>query len=261
MFAAYTFAALLALATPYAARADVTPSTPGPGDSFTAGQTCHITWQGDTVSTTVWKNMAIELMSGQNLDMNHITTVATGQDGTVDGTFDYPCPEVNPYSAIYFYQFSAPGTTTKMWTTRFTIASPSGATTPPANPTQPGSNTPIPWGVGALVDPSKAVPAPAFAADPASNSTTGPATGTTATTTPATTPAATTPAATTTPTLTKVTTPAAVTNIASTTTAANSTAGNSTSSDTKGSGAAALSLSSTHIWMSTAALLLAAFAW
>ena len=66
------------------------------------------------------------------------------------------CPEVNPYSAVYFYQYSSQQTSVKIWTTRFTIASAAG-TTPPANP---GLNYPIPWRIGNLVDFSKAVPAP-----------------------------------------------------------------------------------------------------
>ena len=74
MFAAHAFATLLALATPFFALADVIPSEPGPGDSYNAGATCHTTWLGDPNSTTVWKNMAIELMSGSNLAMVHITS-------------------------------------------------------------------------------------------------------------------------------------------------------------------------------------------
>ena len=74
MFAAHAFVAFLTLATPFFALADVTPSEPGPGDSFNAGATCHTTWEGDKDSTTVWKNMAIELMSGSNLAMVHITS-------------------------------------------------------------------------------------------------------------------------------------------------------------------------------------------
>ena len=74
MFATHAFAALLALATPFFALADVTPSEPGPGDSFNAGATCHTTWFGDTDSTTIWSDMAIELMSGSNLGMVHITS-------------------------------------------------------------------------------------------------------------------------------------------------------------------------------------------
>jgi len=160
MFAAQSFAALLVIAASLLARADVTPTEPSPGDIFNAGSPCHATWLGDSNSTTIWKNMAIELMSGSNTDMIHITTVATGQDGTVDGIFTFTCPQVNPNSAIYFYQFSSPQTKVLTWTTRFTIASSTGATTPPPNATQPGSGDAIPWGVGALVDPSQAVAAP-----------------------------------------------------------------------------------------------------
>lgn len=65
---------LLALASPLMVLADVTPSEPSPGSVFKAGQTCLVTWQGDTDSTTVWKGMAIELMSGSNLEMVHVTS-------------------------------------------------------------------------------------------------------------------------------------------------------------------------------------------
>lgn len=161
---------LLAFASPILVHADVTPSEPGPGSVFNAGSKCRVTWQGDADSPTAWKEMAIELMSGSNLAMVHITTVTTGQDGTKDGAFEYTCPEVTPYSAIYFYQFTSPHTPVKTWTTRFAIASATGETTPPANPKQPGSGDAIPWGVGNLVDQTKAVPAPAFAKDGPSSS-------------------------------------------------------------------------------------------
>ncbi|KAF5379436.1 hypothetical protein D9615_006516 [Tricholomella constricta] len=163
MFATFALTALLASASLHVARADVVPTVPGPGIVYREGSTCHIEWDGDAGSTTAWKNMAIQLMTGDNFEMVHLTTVATDLDGTVSGSFDHPCPAVAPNSAIYFYQFSAPGASEKQWATRFAIASPAGATTPPANPTQPGKNDPIPWGVGALADPSKAVPPPASA--------------------------------------------------------------------------------------------------
>jgi len=152
-------AGLLALASPLMVLADVTPSEPSPGSVFKAGQTCLVTWQGDTESTTLWKGMAIELMSGSNIEMVHVTTVATNQDGTKDGSFQYTCPQVTPYSAIYFYQFDSSQTTNKTWTTRFTIEAADGSSTPPANPTQPSGEA-IPWGVGHLVDQSAAVPPP-----------------------------------------------------------------------------------------------------
>ncbi|KAI0074485.1 hypothetical protein K474DRAFT_1570617, partial [Panus rudis PR-1116 ss-1] len=146
------------LATALVARADPVPTDPGPGDVFNEGSTCHIAWEVDTTGT--WKIMNIELMSGSNTQMNHITTIAT-VDGTdpAKTTFDYPCPEVAPNSAIYFYQFTSPSNNNVTWTTRFTIADSTGKSDPPANPTEPDGQ-PIPWGVGALKDPSKATPPP-----------------------------------------------------------------------------------------------------
>ncbi|KAK0215828.1 hypothetical protein EDD85DRAFT_782416 [Armillaria nabsnona] len=147
--------------------ADVTPTVPGPNDSYDEGASCVIAWTGDKSSTTMWKDMAIELMSGSNPAMVHITTVATGQDGTVDGTFNYTCPDVTPNSAIYFYQFTAPASPNATWVTRFTIASADGTSTAPANSLQPDGAV-IPWGVGTLVDPSLAVAAPNFSSNSSS---------------------------------------------------------------------------------------------
>jgi len=157
-----TFVALLAFAAPFLVRADCTPTLPAPGTVYNEGSTCLIAWDGDTSSTTLWKNMAIELMTGNNFEMEFITTVATGQDGTVSGRFSYPCPQVTPNSAIYFYQFDAPDAVNTTWTGRFTIASSTGQTTPPANSIQPDDSD-IPWGIGALVNPSKAILPPTFA--------------------------------------------------------------------------------------------------
>jgi len=158
MFTKTFVSALLASLAVVSVHADPNPTAPGPGDSFNEGTQCSIAWDADT--SGVWKVMNIELMSGSNLNMNHITTVAT-----VDGTdptkspFTYPCPSVTPNSAIYFYQFTSPASTTTYWTTRFTIADATGKSVPPANPTQPGGQA-IPWGIGALTDPSLATPAP-----------------------------------------------------------------------------------------------------
>ncbi|KAF6753492.1 hypothetical protein DFP72DRAFT_751064, partial [Ephemerocybe angulata] len=162
MFAKFSLPTILAAAALVGVvRADVTPSEPGPGTKFNAGTTCTVSWEGDKDSTTAWKDMSIQLMTGDNFAMVHLTTVATAQDGTTDGRFNYPCPEVTPNSNIYFYQFTATGAAgVKTWTTRFTIASATGETTEPANPTQPGTNDPVPWGTGKLVDPSKAVAPP-----------------------------------------------------------------------------------------------------
>jgi len=161
MFSTSIFVAALAFAAPFVVRADVTPTGPAPGAVYDEGAPCPITWKGDTSSTTLWKNMAIQLMTGSNLNVLFITTVATGQDGTIDGQFTYPCPKVTPNSAIYFYQFNAPNALNTTFTTRFAIATTAGLTTPPANATQPNGD-PIPWGVGALDNLADTVPQPSF---------------------------------------------------------------------------------------------------
>lgn len=103
-------------------RADVLPTGPSPGDSFKQNSTCLVTWAGDTNSTTLepkaWKNMSIELMTGDNFAMVHLTStlfyqyrvllcepsktdindptaITSGQDGTTNGTFNYSCPDVS----------------------------------------------------------------------------------------------------------------------------------------------------------------------
>ncbi|GAW07125.1 hypothetical protein LENED_009095 [Lentinula edodes] len=124
----------------------ITPTAPGPGDQFNAGSPCTIQWQvGEN-----WSNFTISLMSGSNTQMQLVAPVASGLDGSnaALSPFNWTCPEVNPYSAIYFYQFTnSNDTTNSKWTTRFTIASPSGESSPPANSTQPNGDS-IPWGVG-----------------------------------------------------------------------------------------------------------------
>lgn len=100
--------------------ADLTPTAPGPGQTFDAGSACTIQWDVDQSGT--WTNVTIgtciqslfyvllntflDLMSGSNTNMSYVTNVAYGLDGT-DATltpFNWTCPEVDPYSAIYFYQ-------------------------------------------------------------------------------------------------------------------------------------------------------------
>lgn len=48
-------------------------------------------------------------MSGSNTNMTRVTTVARGLDGTdaALSPFAWPCPAVEPYAAIYFYQVRA----------------------------------------------------------------------------------------------------------------------------------------------------------
>ncbi|CAE6394293.1 unnamed protein product [Rhizoctonia solani] len=138
------------------------PTEPSGSSVFNAGQQCTIKWDAD--ATGSWKDMNIQLMTGDNWNMIHITTIAQNIDATdaTKNTYSYPCPEVTPYSTIYFYQFSsASDPKNLLWTTRWTIASPDGQTTPPTESTQPNGDK-IPWGKGALVDPSTAVPPPAY---------------------------------------------------------------------------------------------------
>lgn len=59
-------------------------------------------------------------------------------------------PQVTPNSAIYFYQFKQAGVDKTYWATRFAIADPSGATTPPTENVQPSGDN-IPWGKGQIL--------------------------------------------------------------------------------------------------------------
>ncbi|KAL0574672.1 hypothetical protein V5O48_007288 [Marasmius crinis-equi] len=99
---------------------DFTPTAPGPGDSYAAGSQCQIKWEvGD------WKNVTISLMSGSNSQMEQITTVVSGLDGSNPSLspYNWTCPEVSPYSAIYFYQFTnGEDVQNRKWTTRFTVS-------------------------------------------------------------------------------------------------------------------------------------------
>lgn len=130
--------------------ADPDPTNPGPGDVFIEGQACSISWNPDT--TGAWKTMIIQLKTGNNFDMVNLTTV-----GTVDGTdatktsFSYTCPQVTPFSPIYFYQFSSPASNNSVWTGRFTITDNANDIVPAAESTQPDGSA-IPWGTGALVN-------------------------------------------------------------------------------------------------------------
>lgn len=79
--------------------------------------------------------------------------------------------QVTIHAAIYFYQFTYAGNATdKLWTGRFAIADSTGTTVAAPNLTQPDGEG-IPWGNGALVDPSKAVPPPSYLPGGSSNGT------------------------------------------------------------------------------------------
>jgi len=151
---------VLALAFASSVLAQPSPLTPATADE---GANCVISWSPDTTGT--WTQTNIQLMSGSNLQMIPITTVATVDTTSASATtYTWPCPAVTPNSAIYFYQFShSTEPNALQWTTRFAIASTTGAVTAPANSVQPdATHSAIPWGIGALVDPSTAKPAPAY---------------------------------------------------------------------------------------------------
>ncbi|EJD41798.1 hypothetical protein AURDEDRAFT_115366 [Auricularia subglabra TFB-10046 SS5] len=150
---------MLALAVAVAAslalsRAQVTPSEPAPGRDFQIGGTCEISWTPDTSGT--WGTTYIQLMTGSNDQMVHLTTVHQF-DGTSSAqtTFTYTCPDVTPHSAIYFYQFTSTGTDSPQWTGRFSISN-NHDLVAPAQTDAAG----IPYGTGALTDPASAVAAP-----------------------------------------------------------------------------------------------------
>ncbi|KAI0831897.1 hypothetical protein BC628DRAFT_1415391 [Trametes gibbosa] len=168
MFPYATLVALLAGAA--VVSADPTPSAPGPGDVFREGGQCTLAWDVDPTGT--WTEMNVELMTGDNFNMIHLTTVAK-LDGTDASktTYSYDCPQVTPNSAIYFYQFTSPSSANRTWTTRFAIGNNDGNVTPEPNATQPNGQA-IPWGAGQLVDPSTAVAAPSYLTGGTSGATT-----------------------------------------------------------------------------------------
>lgn len=97
-------------------------------------------------------------MTGANQNMTKLATLAQNMDGTstTANSFSWTCPEVKPYSAIYFYQATTDGTSNPQWTTRWTIASADGQVTDPPQSSQPGGQ-PIPWGNGRLINAAPAV--------------------------------------------------------------------------------------------------------
>jgi hypothetical protein len=74
MVASASFALLLASFGAAGVRAIVTPNEPGPGSVYNEGSTCHIQWAGDKDGK--WDNMAIQLMTGDNFQMVHLTSVS-----------------------------------------------------------------------------------------------------------------------------------------------------------------------------------------
>jgi hypothetical protein len=152
------FASAILAAVVFAASfvvADPVPLEPDSTSVFDVGANCTILWTPD--STGKWTTMYIELMTGDNESQVHLKTVAT-VDGTstTDHSFSYPCLSVTPNAAIYFYKFTSPAEpTVALFTTRFTIAAADGSTTTPTQTETGSTGSLVPWGTGALTDPSQ----------------------------------------------------------------------------------------------------------
>ena len=63
---------------PLLVKAEVFPITPSGSDVYNVGTKCQIAWTGDADPATKekWKNMSIELMTGDNFNMVHITSTS-----------------------------------------------------------------------------------------------------------------------------------------------------------------------------------------
>jgi hypothetical protein len=72
MFTGFALSALLVSIFAPAIRADPTPLTPGPGDVFNQGEQCTFSWTPDPTGT--WKVMNVQLMTGDNFAMVHLTS-------------------------------------------------------------------------------------------------------------------------------------------------------------------------------------------
>ena len=72
-FTMFAYASLAAFIVSAAfVHAEVVPTAPGPGDIFKEGGQCSFTWDADT--SGVWKTMNVQLMTGSNTGMVHITS-------------------------------------------------------------------------------------------------------------------------------------------------------------------------------------------
>jgi hypothetical protein len=111
-----------------------------PGADLTA------TWTAD--SEGVWNPMTIQLMTGSNQQMIPLSTVGQNIDATTTTSYSFKVPDVEPYSQIYFLQFTSTGGAPS-WSTRFTIAGADGSTTPPPN-TEVVNGQNVGWGNGKL---------------------------------------------------------------------------------------------------------------
>ncbi|KAI8391502.1 uncharacterized protein BYT42DRAFT_557082 [Radiomyces spectabilis] len=126
--------------------AAVAPTYPSPGTTWVAGKEYEILWNDDGKSPA-WKKFKIDFMTGDNLNQKVLTNVATDLDPAAK-SFKWKAPEVEPYSAIYFFMFTGDSGEAS-WTTRFAITGADGQQVEPPNKTQPDGED-IPWGVGSL---------------------------------------------------------------------------------------------------------------
>ena len=92
-------------------------------------------------------------LSKPNLSTHALTCVLLCHVLIVDVRADVFSEQVTPNSAIYFYEFTSASSTTKYWTTRFTITDENGNSTPPTESTQPNGDK-IAWGTGNLLSDS-----------------------------------------------------------------------------------------------------------
>ncbi|CDS07946.1 hypothetical protein LRAMOSA01895 [Lichtheimia ramosa] len=145
-----TTAAIAALAS--SVSAVIAPTYPSPGTVWTAGKEYTITWKDDGQKpdlATAWTNFKIDFMTGDNLNQTVLTNVASGLDATKISSYKWTAPQVDPYSAVYFFMFSN-DKGDSAWTTRFGIVAKDGdSLVPESEKTQPDGSD-IPWGNGQL---------------------------------------------------------------------------------------------------------------
>ncbi|KAI9489445.1 hypothetical protein BDB00DRAFT_842944 [Zychaea mexicana] len=153
--------------------ATMAPNYPGPGTIWTAGKQYTLTWADDGSSPSMnetWTNFKIDFMTGDNTNMVLLENVASGLDASTASSYTWTAPQVDPYSAVYFFQYTNDAGAAA-WTTRFAIVAQDGDT-PTAEPqqTQPGGEA-IPWGTGKLASgvaaSSSAASSPAVESSPA----------------------------------------------------------------------------------------------
>lgn len=82
----------------------IAPSEPSPESSFNIGTDITATWNNTDVGTDQWTNMTIELMTGSNYNMIHLSYVATKINAMTSTSYSFKAPDVHPTSKIYFLQ-------------------------------------------------------------------------------------------------------------------------------------------------------------